>query len=157
MARNRRFKRITGSSKREKDMLLLLEELYPTYDIYCQYPYDKILEKGYKVSKTISEEKHSALLLRARKLHADFCIPKLMLVIEVQGEHHYTAINYTKDIDEAEASLETRQHLDKIKRLICLEAGFTLVEFPYWFKVNEEKFNEVLSNSNTNLNRTKEN
>lgn len=156
MARNNRFKRLAGGSKREKEMLLLLEELYPTYEIYCQYPYDLILEKGYKISKTMSSEKHKALLMRSRKLHADFCILKLMMVIEVQGEHHYTEINYSGDMDEATARLETRKHLDMLKRLICLEAGFTLVEFPYFKRINKDVFNEVLNESSNNLNKIKE-
>lgn len=132
----------------------VLKACYPIHEIYEEYPYDMILKIGYKKLETPELNHNKFLLIRAKKLRADFCIPKLSLIIEVQGEHHYKAINYNDDIDEAESSLETRKHLDKIKRLIASEAEFLMIEWPYYDSISESLFLDRINKTNEFLNRS---
>lgn len=133
MGRTSRF-RISSknASKGHTKLGSVLREIFPMNKIYQEYGYDMILLKGYKTFGVPEEFRDKFLLKRARRLKADWVVLDMMLAFEYQGLHHYEAIDYEKNPDTAESNLQRRIMLDKVKRIICKEANFFLVEIPYW-------------------------
>lgn len=109
-----------------------LKRIFPLNKRYQEYPYSMILKKGYSTYLVPEANMNTALEQEARKYHADWVILDLCIILEYQGEHHYYAIDYLGDFEKAQAALARRQYIDKKKREIANEAGFLLIEIPYF-------------------------
>lgn len=150
MAKSARFKKNReSSSKNHKKLADILNDLYPIARIYEEYPYDKILEHGYKIQKNrfdgnIKEDRY--LMATASKLRADFFIKDLNIIIEVQGEHHFQPITYN-NLDGGWAEFEHRKHLDKMKRLIANEGEAYLIEISYMDDFSKENISRIIQAS----------
>jgi hypothetical protein len=105
---------------------------------------DKILKIGYNVFEVPQDQWDTGLLARATRLHADWVVLDMRLIVEFHGEHHYGAVIYGDDARKAQSAYQARQHLDLIKRRIAREAQFTYVEWPYSKKLNEEELRAVI-------------
>eukprot|EP01124_Arcella_intermedia_P000149 TRINITY_DN10077_c0_g2_i1.p1 TRINITY_DN10077_c0_g2~~TRINITY_DN10077_c0_g2_i1.p1 ORF type:complete len:479 (+),score=84.32 TRINITY_DN10077_c0_g2_i1:66-1502(+) len=71
----------------------------------------------------------------------DFFIPARRLVIEYQGEQHYT------NVLSHWLSLDEQKRRDEDKRRVCLEEGFTLIYVPYWWDASLESLKHLLHSS----------
>jgi hypothetical protein len=149
MARTDRF-RIRPRDNASKGHISLgeiLRELFPLNKVYQEYGYDLVLQKGYKTFKVREEHQDKLMINRARRLKADWVVLDLMLVLEYQGEHHYHAIDYENNPDKAESNYQRRVMLDTVKRIICKEANFFLVEIPYHEKLTRENVSKLIEDS----------
>jgi hypothetical protein len=94
--------------------------------VYQEYSYFKILNKFYKTCAEVVPDQ--SLLSRARKLHADWVVLDLNLIIEIQGDHHFSIVDYGySDLDEAEKRYAERIFLDKLKKKIIFETDWTVL------------------------------
>lgn len=147
MARSTRFKGLrSNASKQHIEIFEMLKEIYPVHVVYHEYPLSDILKKGYQVQQLGRDMQDLFLYKRASRLKADLCIPDLSLVIECQGQHHYGAVDYGDG--KGEENYQHRLHLDKIKRLIYKEAGFTLLEIPYFEKLTRDELEDKILKAN---------
>jgi len=109
--KNHRFKNNTRS-KPEAEMLLILKELFPNYIVYSNYPY-------YRFCQTNNTQ-----------LLADFYIQGLGLVIEYDGENHFSAIVYERTdegIRNASEQFKEVQRRDKLKNEL-----HPIIRIPYY-------------------------
>lgn len=72
----------------------------------------------------------------------DIEIPKLRLLIEVQGEQHYKITGWTKshakrDNVTPENILKQQQDRDRYKKYIAKNNGYNYLAIPYWFEWND--------------------
>ncbi len=74
-------------------------------------------------------------------LELDVWIPDIQLGIEYQGEQHYKSITHWGGED----GLKKRQENDRKKKILCKQAGYTLVEFHYSEELSEEAIRKKLS------------
>ncbi|MFO1434771.1 MAG: hypothetical protein U1F76_32600 [Candidatus Competibacteraceae bacterium] len=74
-------------------------------------------------------------------LELDIWIPEVRLGIEYQGEQHYQVIDHWG----GEEGLKKRQENDRKKKILCKQAGYTLVEFHYFEDLSEEAIRKKLS------------
>ena len=134
MGRNSRYKIEfrDSASKGHKRFGEALKRLFPLNKIYQEYPYDRIMRRGYSISRVPKDAWDSAMLSQASTLHADWVVLDLCLILEYNGEHHYQEIDYTRDANAAQAAYMRRQYLDKKKRKMANEAGFAILEIPYF-------------------------
>jgi glucan-binding YG repeat protein len=66
------------------------------------------------------------------RLRYDWAIPNLLIVIECQGEQHYTPVQFGGvDYEEALQDFQEGQVKDKEKEEAALLAGWTLIKVPY--------------------------
>lgn len=105
-----------GASKLHKAVgeLLRNSELFGSFDIYQEYPVNR-------VNKNYPESSH----------HFDWVIPKLMLVVECHGKQHYTPVAFDGDVDKAVEAFHSLRERDTFKKKAAIAAGFTYVEVPY--------------------------
>jgi hypothetical protein len=75
--------------------------------------------------------------VRTKKLRFDFYLPKLNLIIEYDGEHHYKENKYF-----GEGNLEYMKENDRIKNQYCIDKNIKLIRIPYW---DLSKIEEILS------------
>jgi len=130
-----RFK-ITPRENASKGHIYLgesLKELFPLNKIFQEYPYDKIIRKGYKLYNVPEDCWDHALLKRATRFHADWVVLDLCLIFEWQGEHHFSPIYYNSELEKADAAYAARVIVDKKKRYMAQEARFKLLEIPYYY------------------------
>jgi len=74
-------------------------------------------------------------------LFFDFYIPKLNLIIEYDGRHHYEAIDKWGGQEELCNQIER----DKIKNNYCIKNNINLLRIPYWDYGNIDKIlNEII-------------
>lgn len=87
-------------------------------------------------------QEYSASLVHPRlspRLHFDWAIPRLRLVIECHGEQHYRPVNFGgRDYEMAVESHNETKRRDRIKREGALYAGWAYIEVPYNAKVTED-------------------
>jgi len=69
-----------------------------------------------------------------RPLPFDFWVTSKNILIEFQGEQHYSPVNFrgSKSVEECEDSYKLLQQYDQIKRDYCLNNSIRLIEIPYW-------------------------
>ena len=79
--------------------------------------------------------------LKGGVLRFDFWLPEFNILLEYQGEQHYTSFW------GEEMFLKQQQH-DSLKREYCKNHNLTLIEIPYWDfeKINEEYIKNILDN-----------
>jgi len=94
--------------------LLRTSEVFCNYDIYQEYPVNKI-------NSTYVDGSH----------HFDWVIPKIGIIIECHGQQHYEAISFTSNVEEAISSFKDLKRRDKAKKEAALAAGYIYVEVPY--------------------------
>lgn len=127
--KSHRFKGKT-KSKGEKEVFDLLRKGFPTFIMYANYPYNRLVKT-------------------TKNLRADVYIKTLNTVIEYQGEHHFAPVYYGKKEEEvfkAQRAFEERQQLDELKRQLLKEGGVLLIEIPHykWKKMDKKEKIEYL-------------
>lgn len=137
-----------NSSKGHKLLLELLLSLFPNEVVYQEYPYSKILEKGYKINKIPEEIQDSVLLKRSRRLRADFFLGSFKVIIELQGEFHTDIIQFNEnDVDNSVQRYYDQLKRDKLKASIANESGLPIVWiYPKDLK-NKKIIQETISNA----------
>ncbi len=65
------------------------------------------------------------------RLHFDWVIPHLKIVIEVHGEQHFKIVAFDGDYEAAAAGFEELKARDAIKKEAALAAGFIYIMIPY--------------------------
>lgn len=137
MARSSRFKtNREESSKGHKLVGEILHSLFPIGKIYQEYPYDLILKKGYNKQGVTAEFWNNTMIQRAKKFRADWVVLDKNLVVEYQGEHHFSPVDYGDG--KGGENYAHRIYLDTVKRRILIEAGFKLIEWPHYEQLTEE-------------------
>ena len=63
-----------------------------------------------------------------QNLEIDVCNMNLKIGVEYNGRQHY---EYTKGMHSSKEAFRNQQYRDLIKRQMCKENGFTLIEVPY--------------------------
>lgn len=83
-------------------------------------------------------------------LRFDFYLPQYNLLVEYQGQQHYTAFSFGSDgkSESSEHNLEKIKFRDSIKRKYAKDNAYNYLEIPYWKfsridKVLENKINEI--------------
>jgi len=95
--------------------------IFGGYEIYQEYPAQRVNPR-----------------LSAR-LHYDWAIPRLRLVIECHGEQHYRPVNFGGgDYQVAVDSFHATQRRDYLKREGALYGGWVYIEIPYNIEVTED-------------------
>ena len=94
------------SSGIEKKVGQLLKEAFPSYNIKAQ----KVVQ-------------YSNV-----KLSFDFYLPELKLMVEVQGEQHYT---YNKFFHKSDQDLQAQKYRDMLKTQYIVENELKLLEIKY--------------------------
>jgi len=61
-----------------------------------------------------------------RSMQFDVFIPEFALAIEYNGEYHYVAI----PVYDHASSVQKR---DEVKKMVCSEAGISLIIIPFWW------------------------
>lgn len=134
MAKTSRFRHAYRDNASKGHILCgeAIRNIFPLNKVYQEYPYDKILKAGYTKYNTPRDVWNSAMMQEASRLHADWVVLDIGLIIEFQGEHHYGPVGYDSDYDKAESNYMRRHYLDKKKRAIANEASFIYIEIPYF-------------------------
>lgn len=73
--------------------------------------------------------------------HLDIFIPCLRIGIEYQGKQHYEAVEFFG----GEQGLIDRQILDEKKRMLCIDNGITLIEWPFSMPINAANLVKILT------------
>lgn len=150
MARFSRFKTSqTGKSKGHIALGEILKRKFPLNKIYQEYSYDLILKAGYNKFGVEEEYRDQLLMNRARKLRADWVVLDLAMVFEFQGEHHYAPVSYSKTEweGESESNFQRRLMLDAVKRIICREANFAMIEVPHYEELTDASLQKLIDKS----------
>jgi very-short-patch-repair endonuclease len=79
------------------------------------------------------------------QLFFDFILPELKLLIEVQGQQHYT---YNKLYHKSKEDLQSQKYRDTLKTQWAAENGYKLLCIPYSDidKLDEDTFKELVVN-----------
>lgn len=72
----------------------------------------------------------------------DFYLPKLNIIIEYDGEHHFMDNCFTKKLEVSERIYKRTVEHDKIKNEFCKENNIKLFRIAYYENLNE-KLNEI--------------
>eukprot|EP01114_Cavostelium_apophysatum_P004727 TRINITY_DN1506_c0_g3_i1.p1 TRINITY_DN1506_c0_g3~~TRINITY_DN1506_c0_g3_i1.p1 ORF type:complete len:599 (-),score=143.45 TRINITY_DN1506_c0_g3_i1:226-2022(-) len=97
------------SSKSQQQLFRRLAGIFPGEDLFLNY----VIEPTPANRLT-------------QKIEVDVAIPALLLAFEYHGKQHYVDIPiYTE--------LQQRRTMDSMKRKACAQAGFSLVEIPFWW------------------------
>jgi len=110
------------SSKYHREVKKILKKLFPHHQIK-----EEVSMKINGVTKNKD----------AGKLHVDLFVKGLNIAIEVDGEHHYEAIDYGDG--QGQVNFERRRYLDNLKDDIAYENGWTMVRIPF-DKAKDEKW-----------------
>lgn len=102
----------------------LLKSLFPLDNIY-----EEVSLPGTKVGVT------------GKTLYADFFIPQQKLVVEVQGEQHYSFIPF---FHENKLEFYKSKARDEAKKEFCKINEFSIVELPYM--ENEDEWRTRINN-----------
>lgn len=94
------------------------------------FPYYNIDEERSMFDKNVTRDR------RAKRLHVDFFIRELKVAIEVDGEHHFRKVDYTKDDEAAQNRFLRRIALDREKNRIAKENGWKII------RVHHEEFDD---------------
>lgn len=81
------------------------------------------------------------------KLPYDNEIVDLKLIIEVNGEQHYSAKSHFHYLDKdktPEKSFEDRQKLDALKKNFAIQNNYHFLEIPYWTDDNKETWKMLI-------------
>lgn len=86
-----------------------------------------------------------------RLLRFDFYLPLHNLLIEVDGQQHFTPRMYgNMSLSEAAALFESGRRRDSIKDEFCKENGYKLLRIPYT-EYRTDKYKEILKASTTKI------
>ena len=103
-----------------------------------RYIYDSVtieeIREDYQHPNLFFESGSKVIVLSLNlQMELDLFLPEKNLAFEYQGEHHY------QDIP---AFAPHRQYVerDHQKRMVCEKSGITLVEVPYWWDFETERF-----------------
>jgi hypothetical protein len=98
----------------------LLKQIFPLHQIY-----EEVTLPGTKTGST------------GKSLYADFFIPQLKIIVEVQGEQHYT---YSSFYHKNKFEFIRAKNRDYAKKEFCGLNEITLVELPY--SENEDEWRQ---------------
>ena len=76
---------------------------------------------------------------RDNSLHFDWVLPGLYLVIECHGKQHYEPVAFGGDVERSLFDFQDGKRRDAYKKTLAIEAGYTVVEVPYW---DQDKLSE---------------
>ena len=119
MAKNARFKtqgQRKDTSKGEKDVARLLQQIFKSAQFYFEYPLTKF-------TNTDNE-----------RLRCDIFCPTFNFVVEYQGAHHEKPVSYGNSDEEIMKSVEAfkeRQRLDQMKRKLYEDAEVKYLEIDH--------------------------
>lgn len=128
--KNNRFKnprQKMSSSKGEKELFDIIHSIFPTAQLYYDYPVNRLCDVKYNI-------------------RFDLYCPTYGIVWEIDGNFHHAPVAYGNSEEEIQASLDRfkqSQLLDRYKEKICEENEIKLIRIPQkeWdsFKTKEEK------------------
>jgi hypothetical protein len=109
--------------------ILRNSDIFANYEIYQEYPVDR-------VNENYNDSSH----------HFDWVIPKLFLVLECHGKQHYVATAFDGDLEKASENFRSLKERDEAKKLAALRANYNYVVIPYHAekKLTEEKLLEYI-------------
>ena len=116
-------KELNNRSKRatQHEIFTLLKEMMPQYDIYEDYTHPNIYYQD-----------------TSQFVIFDIFVANLNLVIEYQGEHHYTEI-------PAKGPLHLFELKDEEKSMLCNQHSIQLVVVPYWIDISISSLSELIN------------
>lgn len=118
-------------SKLHKQVLDLLQALFPGNTLILEYPYYRF----------VKDSRDPVLRAVAKQLRVDIYDVTLGILYEIQGIQHYQPVPFFGG-DRAFYSQKVR---DKYKEQIVMESGKKLVLIPYDFKVNRDNLLELIN------------
>lgn len=85
---------------------------------------------------------HPALVSKqsGAPLQLDVYVPMYNFAIEYQGQQHYDEEHFWNKHAAKQDSIER----DEEKRKLCEDHGVTVIEIPYWYKINRELIKELV-------------
>jgi hypothetical protein len=93
-----------------------------------------------KILKDKNEDYQREYLINIdnHNLRFDFYLPQYNLVIEYDGEQHYSPINFCGNAEKAKLNYERTKKYDQLKNDYCKINNINLLRIPYWEKENIE-------------------
>lgn len=107
-------------SKLHKEVYNNIKETCPSYRIYNEYTYNRIIGDGQGIDS---------------RLRADIFIKDIDTVVEVMGEQHYSPVAFGGDKDLAERNFNQQLMRDRKKRGYANLHEFSLIEFPHYISL----------------------
>lgn len=136
--------------KRRKDYRKVLKKKYNIPDRYGgkQQAYVRGLAEEFFELK--AQEEYSFDWLKSDKdylMRVDIFFEELSLVIEYNGQQHYTPVKFGSSLREAKLKCKSQKKRDNLKYTKILEQGLNLLVIPYTFGKNDilklfSKFNQ---------------
>ena len=125
-----RLKNQKNASRGHSSAGQYLKKILPYANILQEVSYKDLMKLAYKKSRTAPELQNIFLMNSSSHMRADWVIPDLDLVIEINGEQHFEAVRFGGiSQDEAEHRLLAQSFLDKKKKLCVKEIGWKLFEY----------------------------
>lgn len=92
--------------------------------------------------KYVSQYTFDDLYGNKEKLRFDYYLPDYNLLIEYQGQQHYSAQTFFG----GEEKFKQQKKYDNIKKEYCKKHGYKLIEIPYWDydKLDEDYIKNIL-------------
>lgn len=103
------------------------------------YVSETLLAKLIEESFPSAEREKTFAWLGLQRL--DIFIPELKIALEYHGEQHYEPIVPFG----GKPRLEKQMKMDLLKKQLCQRNGITLVEWPYWVKIERQKVVTLLT------------
>jgi len=131
-------------SAKAQEVLVVIHTCFPHARVYVEYPYVHMLKMYYR-RRGIPTDQQNRYLLSQTRLHADFVISDYNTIIEVDGEQHFSPVQFGGiSADEALSRLEDQKHRDGTKDLICAEMEYKLVRIRYDQEISPEVLFELI-------------
>lgn len=130
MGRLARFKeqgQRNRTSKREKELYLVLKQLFPLATFWTEFPLHDIIPD-----------------CNNNSLRVDIYCQTFNIIFEMDGEMHSQAVVFNKDSEDAELkaheALKEQKERDSYKNKLCREADVKLIRIPYneWDKLKTD-------------------